>query len=210
MLRTSKGSTQCPQSFPPAYHRRHQPNRPLTRRILRDQEDHCCACLLRPFPTLFHFLQEFHHFFLRLFRQVQWNFGMKTITANSCFFVVCFCRLCKISFLESWQVLLQSLQLLFFRSLFYRLCTPTSHCQCFAHSFFFSSHLAIGLASSFFLFQDLHSSSPRRRLGDLVQELLHFHQHFCSFGRFFSVAPLPCSLFHVSFSSRTTSRTASA
>ena len=44
----------CSQSFPPAYQRRHQRNRPLTRDILRYQEEHRRTSLLRPFSTLFH------------------------------------------------------------------------------------------------------------------------------------------------------------
>ena len=51
---------------------------------LRDQEEHCSASLLRPFPKLYNRLQEFHHFFPRLFRHVQWNFWLKTITTNTC------------------------------------------------------------------------------------------------------------------------------
>ena len=46
----------CSQSFPPTYQRRHKRNRPLTRAILRAQEEHCRVSLLRPFRTLFHLL----------------------------------------------------------------------------------------------------------------------------------------------------------
>ena len=54
----------CPHSFPPTYQSRHKRYRPLTRDILRHQEEHCSAGLLGPFPTLFHLLQELHDFFL--------------------------------------------------------------------------------------------------------------------------------------------------
>ena len=40
----------CSQSFPPTYRRRHQRNRSLTRDILRNQEEHRRAGLLRSFP----------------------------------------------------------------------------------------------------------------------------------------------------------------
>ena len=50
-----------PQSFPPTNHRRHERNWPLTRDIFWNQEEHRCAGLLQPSPTLFHLLQ-IHHF----------------------------------------------------------------------------------------------------------------------------------------------------
>ena len=43
-----------------------------------------CACLLRPFSTLFHLLQEFHNCPSRSFCQVQWNLWMEAITSCSC------------------------------------------------------------------------------------------------------------------------------
>ena len=49
----------CSDNFPPAYQRRHKRKRPLTRDILRYQEEHCCAGLLRPFspfPRISRFL----------------------------------------------------------------------------------------------------------------------------------------------------------
>ena len=47
-----------PQSVPPRYQRRHQRNRPLTRDVLRHQEEHRRTSLLRPFSTLFHLFSK--------------------------------------------------------------------------------------------------------------------------------------------------------
>ena len=60
----------CSQGFPPTNQRRHQRNRPLTRDILQDQEEH-----RRPFSTLFHLFQQLHHFSSCFFCQVQGTFG---------------------------------------------------------------------------------------------------------------------------------------
>ena len=49
-------------SFPPTNQCRHERDRSLTRNILRYQEQHRCASLLRPLSTLLHLLQEHHHF----------------------------------------------------------------------------------------------------------------------------------------------------
>ena len=68
------------QSFPPTSHRKHERDGPLNRDILRNQEEHRCASLLRPSLTLFHLLQEFHHISLCFSRQIQRHFGMRTIT----------------------------------------------------------------------------------------------------------------------------------
>ena len=134
--------------FPPTNHRGQKRNRPLTRDILRYREELCCTGLLRPFLTLFHLFQEFHNSLPRLFRQFQRNFRMKTITAHSCLCLAGLARFCKITFLKSWQVLLQLLQLLMFQGSFSGFCTSVPHCQCLAHSFLFSSHLAHGFASA--------------------------------------------------------------
>ena len=71
------------QGFPPTNHRKHNRNGTLARDVLRDQEEHRCASLLRPSPTLLHLLQEFHHLSSCFFRKFQGNFGMKAITLHS-------------------------------------------------------------------------------------------------------------------------------
>ena len=73
-----------PQCFPPPYQRRHQRNRPLTHDILRNQEEHRCACFLRLLATVLHFLHEFHNSSSRFFCQVQRNSGMEAVTFHSC------------------------------------------------------------------------------------------------------------------------------
>ena len=47
----------CSQGFPATNHRRHERNGTIARDVLRNQEKHSCASLLRPSPTLLHFLQ---------------------------------------------------------------------------------------------------------------------------------------------------------
>ena len=42
----------CSEGFPLTYQLRHQRNRPFTRNIFWNQEEHRCACLLRLFATL--------------------------------------------------------------------------------------------------------------------------------------------------------------
>ena len=76
------------------------------------------------------------------FRQIQGN-----LLTHSCFCLVGCRRLYQITSLKPWQVLLQSLQA--HSSIDYPIdfCTSMPHCQSFAHSFLFSSHLANGLAS---------------------------------------------------------------
>ena len=49
------------QGFPPTNQRWHKRNGTLARDDFRNQDKHRCASLLRPSPTLFHLLQEFHH-----------------------------------------------------------------------------------------------------------------------------------------------------
>ena len=73
----------CPQSFPPTYQRRHQRNRPLTCHLLRYQEEHRRAGLLRPFSTLLHLLPKLH-FSSCSFRQVLWDLWAEAIASYSC------------------------------------------------------------------------------------------------------------------------------
>ena len=73
------------RGFPPTNHRRQKLNGTLGRDILRNQEEHRRARLLRPSPTLLHLLQEFHHFSSGFFCQIQRNFGMDAIALHSCF-----------------------------------------------------------------------------------------------------------------------------
>ena len=55
----------------------------LTRDVLRNQEAHCCASLLRPSPTLLHLLQSFHNFSSCFIRRIQQNFWMKATAPHS-------------------------------------------------------------------------------------------------------------------------------
>ena len=64
----------CSQGFPHTNQRRRERSRPLTRNVLKNQEEHRRARLLRPFTTLFHLLQELDNFSSRFFCQVQKNF----------------------------------------------------------------------------------------------------------------------------------------
>ena len=78
----------CSQGFPPTTQRRHERNRPLSRNIFRNQEEHRRASLLRPFTTLFHLLQELDNFSSRFVCQVQRNCWVESVTSHSCFFAL--------------------------------------------------------------------------------------------------------------------------
>ena len=67
----------CPQSFPPTYQPWHKRDWPLTRNILRNQEEHRYTGLLQPFSALLHLVQELHDFSSRFTCQVQKDFQPK-------------------------------------------------------------------------------------------------------------------------------------
>ena len=73
----------CSQGFPPTNQRRHQRNRSLTRDILRYQEEHRRASLLRPFSTWFHLFQKLHDFSSCFFCQVQGNVRVEAVASHS-------------------------------------------------------------------------------------------------------------------------------
>ena len=85
----------------------------MTRNILRNQEEHRCALLLRPFATQFHLLQELYNFLSCFFCQVQGNVRVGSVASHSF-------SLYNPDGLSSTY------------------CTLSSHCQCFAHSFLFA------------------------------------------------------------------------
>ena len=100
-------SVASPHSFPPPYQRRHERSRSLTCNILRAQEKHRRTSLLRPFSTLFHLLQQLHHFYSCFFCQVQGDFWVEAIAPISCFSLIQSRRLLQIALFESWQGFLQ-------------------------------------------------------------------------------------------------------
>ena len=178
-----------PQSFPPTDHRRHKRNWPLTRDILRNQEEHRYAGLLRPSPTLFHLLQELHHFSSCFSCQIQRNFGVKAIASCSCLFLVSFCR-----------ILLEHPLSLFNSSFLHGLSFRFSHIRI---AFLFSSHLDHGLASSSSLLQNLSSSSRQRWFGTFVQMSCTFINTFDHTTAFFGCStsvPFTSSFLFISFS----------
>ena len=60
-----------------------QTNGTLARDMFLNPEEHRCASLLRPSPTLFHFHSKFRDFSSCFFLQVQQNFGMKATSRFS-------------------------------------------------------------------------------------------------------------------------------
>ena len=104
-------------------------NRSLTRDILRDQEEHRRASLLRPFATLFHLLQELYDFSSCFFCHVQGNFRMESVASHSCFCIVqsgCF------FFSRSHSFSLGKASSNFFNSSFSKVCPP--HFAHFRHT----------------------------------------------------------------------------
>ena len=139
------------QGFPPASQSWHERNRPFTCDILRNQEEHRRAGLLRPFFALHQLLQELHGFSSCLFCQVQGNFRVESVAHPTPVFTLynldAFSRSPSFNLgntsSHSWNYS-------FFQGLF---CTLSSHCQCFAHSFLFASQRSNNLASSSSIFR---------------------------------------------------------
>ena len=130
----------CSQGFPPTNQRWHERNRSLTCNILRSQEEHRRACLLRPSSTLLHLLQELHNFSSCFFCQVQGTLGWKPSHPTSVFALYT---------LETFSNSSRFLSSSFFQGLSSKFCTSPSHCQCFTHSFLFASQRSTNLEPLF-------------------------------------------------------------
>ena len=143
----------------------------LTRNILRNQEEHRCASLLRPLATLFHPLQEFHNVSSRFSCQVQKALSLGGIRRIPLLFLPCTILMPFLSFFfQPRQRFLTFLQFLIFQGLSSTFCTLSSHCQCFDHSFLFASQRSSNPRVFLLFLPNMHSSSPHCWLRYFVEK----------------------------------------
>ena len=134
--------------FPPTNRGVHECDGALTRDVLRNQEEHRRARLLRPSPTRFHFLDEEFHNFLTL----PLDRSCETVGSKPSHPAPVAAQWPLAAFSESSLILGNNsssklLSFAFLHGLSSISCTSVLHCHWFANSFFFASHIFRGLAS---------------------------------------------------------------